>query len=201
MDKIALKLQKKQFETLIYDKNAIEVKTFLSQAEMEVLLESYLKEIVSSSMLNVIRAEMFLMLEIVGFCTNIDMGAQVSDESGEMSFLIDKNTLFEHYDLYKEIISKIKNYDYFRKMLDFSVNELIEQRRLEFSIGKVFSDFAKKVNGILDTISDGAISEENIEKVKELISQVTATTEKMNAEKEIPTPAPKEKKPSTRKRK
>ena len=34
MDKIALKLQKKQFETLIYDKNAIEVKTFLSQAEM-----------------------------------------------------------------------------------------------------------------------------------------------------------------------
>lgn len=174
MDKKAMKLNGSKPKAIVFQDQTILVKNYLSQAEMESLIESYLLELVKNSIFNPSRAEMYLMMGILDTCTNIEVSATELVD-GKESLLVLPDSVFDNYELYTEVIKNVKNYDYFRKLLDFTVQEMIEQRRLDSSIGKVLSEFLSKINTTLDTIINGNISEENVTKIKELLSEVNSS--------------------------
>lgn len=174
MDKKAMKLNDSKPKAIVFQDQTILVKNYLSQAEMESLIESYLLELVKNSIFNPSRAEMYLMMGILDTCTNIEVSATELVD-GKESLLVLPDSVFDNYELYTEVIKNVKNYDYFRKLLDFTVQEMIEQRRLDSSIGKVLSEFLSKINTTLDTIINGNISEENVTKIKELLSEVNSS--------------------------
>lgn len=174
MDKKAMKLNGSKPKAIVFQDQTILVKNYLSQAEMESLIESYLLELVKNSIFNPSRAEMYLMMGILDICTNIEVSATELVD-GKESLLVLPDSVFDNYELYTEVIKNVKNYDYFRKLLDFTVQEMIEQRRLDSSIGKVLSEFLSKINTTLDTIINGNISEENVIKIKELLSEVNSS--------------------------
>lgn len=174
MDKKAMKLNDSKPKAIVFQDQTILVKNYLSQAEMESLIESYLLELVKNSIFNPSRAEMYLMMGILDICTNIEVSATELVD-GKESLLVLPDSVFDNYELYTEVIKNVKNYDYFRKLLDFTVQEMIEQRRLDSSIGKVLSEFLSKINTTLDTIINGNISEENVTKIKELLSEVNSS--------------------------
>ena len=158
MDKKAMKLNDSKPKAIVFQDQTILVKNYLSQAEMESLIESYLLELVKNNILNPSRAEMYLMMGILDTCTTIEVSATELVD-GKESLLVLPDSVFDNYELYTEVIKNVKNYDYFRKLLDFTVQEMIEQRRLDSSIGKVLSEFLSKINTTLDTIINGNISE------------------------------------------
>ena len=174
MDKKAMKLNGSKPKAIVFQDQTILVKNYLSQAEMESLIESYLLELVKNNIFNPSRAEMYLMMGILDICTNIEVSATELVD-GKESLLVLPDSVFDNYELYTEVIKNVKNYDYFRKLLDFTVQEMIEQRRLDSSIGKVLSEFLSKINTTLDTIINGNISEENVTKIKELLSEVNSS--------------------------
>lgn len=169
-----MKLNDSKPKAIVFQDQTILVKNYLSQAEMESLIESYLLELVKNSIFNPSRAEMYLMMGILDTCTNIEVSATELVD-GKESLLVLPDSVFDNYELYTEVIKNVKNYDYFRKLLDFTVQEMIEQRRLDSSIGKVLSEFLSKINTTLDTIINGNISEENVTKIKELLSEVNSS--------------------------
>lgn len=73
MDKKAMKLNGSKPKAIVFQDQTILVKNYLSQAEMESLIESYLLELVKNSIFNPSRAEMYLMMGILDTCTNIDV--------------------------------------------------------------------------------------------------------------------------------
>lgn len=202
MDKKPIIFGDFRHKNVVFGNQTIAIKNYLSQAEMESLIESYLSDLVKFSMLNTSRAEMYLMLGILDFCTDIELYKVEKLESGEEEqiLLVKPDMIYENFEFYTEVIKSIKNYEYFRELLEFSVQEVIEQRRIDASVGKVVGDFLKTVSEALSSITNGQITDENIAKIKDLLSaadssKVASMTSLMDESKKAPKPK------TTRKRK
>jgi hypothetical protein len=171
MDKKPTTLPAGGYEKVVYGDFVVFVKPFLSQSEMEALIVSYIEDFIKGPSFTNHKAEMFLMMEVMSRCTNIDMLAQ--NEGGRL--LIGPDEMFENYDLYEQVISKIKNYKYFRSLLDFSVSEIMEQRRLELSLGRVVENVSEKILGAITNVANGGLSEDSIKSIQNLLNQVNSS--------------------------
>lgn len=171
MDKKPTTLPTGGYEKVVYGDFVVFVKPFLSQNEMEALIVSYIEDFVKGPSFTNHKAEMFLMMEIMSRCTNIDMLAQ--NEGGRL--LVGPDEMFENYDLYEQVTSKIKNYKYFRTLLDFSIGEIMEQRRLELSLGRVLENISEKIMGAISDVANGGLSEESVKSIQNLLNQVNSS--------------------------
>src|SRR5258706_10262801 len=139
MDKKALKFDENRVESFLYGENSIQVKNYLSLAEMGVLVMQYLNESFDpeeEKNLNYkyMNAEYTLYLNVIDLCTSIKL---FEDDGITPLFTID--TFISNPILWKEIKSRIKNYDDFYDKLQSIVEERKEQRRLDVSIGKIIN--------------------------------------------------------------
>ncbi len=172
MDKKALKFDENRVESFLYGENSIQVKNYLSLAEMGVLVMQYLNELFDpeeEKNLNYkyMNAEYTLYLNVIDLCTSIKL---FEDDGITPLFTID--TFISNPILWKEIKSRIKNYDDFYDKLQSIVEERKEQRRLDVSIGKIINNGYTKLMEFLSGLNGEAMSDESIEKVKGLLKEI-----------------------------
>jgi len=175
MDKI--KIQRKPFENVTFDfeGQTVEVKPFMSFAEKSALAESYIKTMFLDFENNTIvgetdriRAEYQLMINVLGFYTNID----VTD--------IDVVSVYVE-DLFRKVTDNIKNYFEFECLLMDIVEDYRKDLALKHSVGKVVEELSEKAMDVLSKFS---------ELTPESINELATTTSNLIKEaREISNPA------------
>jgi len=168
-EKKKFEFPKSGFSTVEVGNSSISVKKYLAMSEEDNLIGIYVAELFSeTNYKSVSRAENALIASVLETCTNI--------------LLVEDNTvvttldmIFENFEVWEQIISKIKNYSEFRKRLDATVEMLREEKRLNASIGKVIDDTYTKLSGFIENLLANDFSPEKIEGIKSLLSEVNSS--------------------------
>ncbi len=151
--KIAFK-DGEEYAEVSFQNQKILVKPYLSLTDQIVLLEVCVEEYFSNDLSGVISSEHKLILAVLDQCTNIEVGEDTIPN------------ILRNYKLWKEINSKIQNYGAFRALLNQTIEELKEKKRLEKSLGNMLEKVLDFVSGLSE------ISPESIDKIKELLKEV-----------------------------
>jgi hypothetical protein len=156
--KIKLDIKTPKNKVLDYNGQTILIRPYLSLAEQNVLIESYIEtyfvkkeSMIAGVKLDYMGAELKLVLAIVHYLTNIDVT------------LVDADVL-DGSDLWREIKSKIKNYEDFYSKLNRTVSDMKEQILAETSVSALVSDLKDKAYSLLNKFSE--FTPEDAEKMK-----------------------------------
>lgn len=146
-----------------YKGHTIKVKSYLSRSEQQRMIADYLTEYSSSSMEN---AEYFLLFSIIETCTNIELFHQ---EDGQDVASISIDDLFAHWELVEEITGRIRNYRSFYTLLEKIVKSVTDK---ENSLNNAIQTGYAKLMDLIETLTHTDISDEQMAKVKEMISEL-----------------------------
>lgn len=155
-NKQKIEFKEPEFQEVIYEKNKIKVKPFLSLTDQITLLTIYLDEYLSEEKERVLKSEYQLVFGVLDLCTNISIE--------ELSI----DGLLSNYGVWENVKKKIVNYGEFRALLARTVEEIKETRRLDKSLGSAIEGIVGNIQSILKT----DISPESIEKVRHLLKDV-----------------------------
>ncbi len=159
MDKVKLEYKIPKNKTIEYNDTVIEVKPVLSLAEQSFLINKYVEDyffsdekIIKYPEYDFFGAECNLINYVYQTCTNIDI------EDFE-------NDLYVDVKLWKDVISKIINFEDFRKKLDVIILDIKEEKALEKSVGEILNKASSELIRIINKFGD--IKPEDISKAKD----------------------------------
>ena len=162
----------------------IEVYPFIEAALQVALINKYLEtffgqpsvKLVPGVETNRVQADYNLRNQLFQTITNIDT------RDLDRNFYIDE-------DLWRKISREVTNYKLFMDSLEEVLEDAIEERRLENSIGKVISDFAESIEQSVEMLSklptEGLkeITESNIEMMEQFKNNILPSKEKPKAKR------------------
>lgn len=159
--------------TLKWGDAIISYKNRLSMSEMSNLIISYCQmyfytvgeKFIPYTKYNLIGAEINLMAGVLSLITDID----VTDE--ESNILLDIDALVES-ELYDEIINKVKNYSYFRGLLDEVVRQKEKEIQEENSLVSSIKSAVDSITIFIEKMGSTDITPENLERIKELSQDI-----------------------------
>lgn len=161
MDKVKLAFESPKNKTVEYNGVIITIKPFISIHEQVILIQYYIDEyfnimekkdlLINGSGYNYIGAEYNLIHSIFQLLTNVDIESADTD-------------MYDSSELWKDVKSKISNYDEFRHKLDKIVSDIKEERFNKTTTGAVIENLSSKLLTILEEFSK--LSPADIEKVK-----------------------------------
>ena len=150
-------------------------------------LDAILQEDIEAS--KIVEAEMSIVLGIVDSCTNILVN--------EDSYIIDIDQLINS-GLWKNIREKIDNYNEFRDELERISKIAQDSYYYKKSMSKTFDKISKKIEELIDNVSQVDFSQEGISNLLKNFNEVTSKFEEKYAVNPIETtPAKKTKKKTT----
>lgn len=176
-----LKFKVSEVETFVFNGQTIHVKPYLSLEEQQSIMVNYVEEYFSQTSFvqtpfNLIGAEYGMMLNIIDVCTSIPVIVSEEAKEGDEevkrpAFPLDK--IFENFELWEQIISKIKNYKEFRKILDNVIKEIKDQKAQNLSVGYVIDNLYEKATSFFSTALTTKISDDEFNKVKLLMDEIS----------------------------
>lgn len=162
MDKIKLQLKKEGPSEIFYKGQTILVRPYVSMLEKHVLYESYISSYFKDGDIykNHIDGEYIIILTILDLLTNIEIEDLDIDEVVSS-------------ELWKEICSKIKNYEDIRKDLESITRVVLTINAAEKSRGILFDQLIQEVMKFIGGIDLSEDSLNNImSKLKDSLSQL-----------------------------
>jgi len=156
MDKVKLEFKIPENKTIEYQGVQIQVNPFMGIAQQSFLINKYLEayfvkteiSLVALSEYDYLGAEFALKDYVFQTSTNLETATL------DNNFYCDPG-------LWSAITSEIVNYDKFRFVLDYIVDEIKEQKMLNNQLGKILSGLLDKLNNVFANITP-----EEIEKLQ-----------------------------------
>lgn len=179
MEKIELVLTSQPSETVMFQKNAIEVVPYVTLEQKIILYQNYIETLFQEKpdggfdCINYIEAEYALILGLVDMLTNIDIHKVKIDQ------IIDSG-------LWNAVYPKIKSYDEIREDL----LAIVERMDAKKSIGSVVDNFANKLNMFLDNLSKMDLSADGLDKLTKLFKDTQEQVKVINDVVENPIKIP-----------
>lgn len=148
MDKTKLDLKSYKNKKIEYNNSEIEINSFLTLSQIVFLIDNYLKiyfgtpdaTTIDNIRYHYIDAELNTKNYILQLCTNVDVKDMNPD-------------IYADIELWASITQEIKNYNYFRELLEKTVNDSKEAEKIENSLGTVVSNLVGKAEELLSKLS------------------------------------------------
>ena len=157
MEKLDIKITLPEEIEFIFQKQYVKMIPFISLVSKNNLVNTYIENLFKTEgdyVDNLLSAELMFCIQLTDSLTSIKLG-----ENG-----VDVETLIDS-GLWREIQKNISNYYDVREEIEFAVANILEQRRLEKSLGSVLESLSSKAFAFLDKLSELNISEENLSKL------------------------------------
>ena len=168
MEKSNIKITLPEEIEFSFQKQFIKMIPFISLVSKNNLISTYIENLFKEEgtyVDNLLSAELMLCLQLTDQLTSIKIGA----ENG-----VDLETLIDS-GLWQEIENHITNHWDLRQSITNAVDNILEQKRLEKSLGSVLENLSAKAFLFLDNISKMDISEENLSKLVGEFKTVAST--------------------------
>lgn len=151
-----------------YQDTEIEVVPFLSLETQLFLIKNYISDYFGRSEIiglerDPMMAENGLMLGILDKCTSINIIELSIDE------------FLSNPDVYETILSKIVNYNRFRRILEETVFAVSNERQERMSVGSVIDDLYFKVSNLIDGLANVKIDDSALGKIKEAMTEINSS--------------------------
>lgn len=171
MEKLNIELSLPEEITFYFQKQSVNMVSYVPLIEKNNLISTYLENLFKnegSYADNLLSAELMLCLQLTDLLTSVKIG----DGGVDLESLIDSG-------LWKEIQKNISNYYDLRNDIELAVGNVLEQKRLEKSLGATLELLSSKAFAFLDKLSSLDISQEGISKlVGEFKTEATKFAEK-----------------------
>lgn len=163
---------KAQVQEIEYDGQTIKVDPYITDANQRLLIGVYLEELFKDAddkSYNVLNAEIAMMLSLIELCTDI----QLVEEEGEVkTALFNINDVLANKSLFTKITGSISNYSDFKRVLSETVNVIMENKKIESSLGERLNNIFIQVQNFLENLD---LSPEKIESIKGLLKDVESS--------------------------
>jgi len=168
-EKKVVKLPPAEIVSLNIGGSKVFVKTYLSAEEQDTLTAIYMSALTGENG-SIAFAERSLMISVIETCTDIEL---VKEEEGTIVPLVTVDEIFANYSFWIKIKLAIKNYEYFREILDATVEAYRESIRLSVSLGVRVENIIERLEGFVEKISSGeGLSPESISQTRELLTEI-----------------------------
>lgn len=185
MEKIVLEFSEQKNKSYEFEGQIIKVKPYLSLNEQANLINKYAGQYfspssraVNVSLYDYFTAEYTLMVGVLDVCTNV----QVANEEGEV--ILDVAKLVAS-GLWAEVISRISNYEHFKTMLDYIIEDIRSQFALQQSVGTVLDNAVENITAmihqIVEKFSGVELTPEFLNEMMEASKKVVKNVEQSSA--------------------
>lgn len=148
----------------------VSVKAYLSAEEMDTLTAIYMSALTGENG-SIAYAERSLIVSVIETVTDIKLVEDGVD--GSLTPLVTVDEIFANYSFWIKIKLAVENYDYFRKILDETIEEYRENRRLSMSLGVKLENILDGIRGFVEKLSSGeGLSQETIAETRGFLKEI-----------------------------
>ncbi len=173
-EKIKIAFKSPEIKSISFGDQIIKVKTYISLAEQKELIQFYIQEYFEPSSFkftpyDLLEAEYVWKVNLIDICSNIEL---FSEDQGKTTSSFTIDDIISHSDLWLAIVGSISNYNEVLAYRQEIVKIITDQMALDKSIGSAITNVYTKLMAFLNDFANLDFSDEQIGKLKSLLSDI-----------------------------